>query len=922
MLVTINVVYLMSTTASMLREHGAQRPTVFELLSHVHALRGTKSRFTYNIPPKQPPVSPRASQGPLQTLSPNIAPPPANPLDDLVMFKSRTQLSASPSKNAGIEARDKVLEAIAPMRRGRPAQAAPSPPPSPRKERDRSAGASFNLDIKFGAEEDRAWRGVRGHKSGMASIGGGTTVNLNEDAWGLSSTTKEKPSRDRPEIPGFDSDFSSSFSKGFGDTFEPSKFPPLSPSPTKPISQALPIPSRPTPSPGLSSSPNKRKDAFEGLGFPSQPPAQTLGDARRARTGLAGMGAAASPPTGQYLSAPRAGAGSSFTTYRPPSQSPAPSINPRPSSRPQSPAITSRPLPKPTRPVELSAEERFPSLEDLDRTFTTPSLAHAAPPAALHSTSQPSFTERLPGRSPERPSSSIARPPSRTATGGGRTGNLLGLPSTGTGSIADRSGRPDGVRSQHVTGTAMRESKIGHSRTSTATDASAQDSAKYQVRRAGTLTHHSRPLQPRRHRSSISMKQTPQVDASPALASIASSSGNTQSPPPPALPPRPSPKPAEQRDWLTGLSDDEAQAAPAAQPVLRDSPSKRASFIERSPLLLANPLEAEGVVPVISDLDPQPEPPRQLEREKDAERPRAEQQQRPWERGRLAGVAKLPTGDRGRRPDAGRQSPTKTRAFVPKAATGSGPVGGLQLPGMGKRAPPPLSSSPSGLTDNWSPVASPTRAARKVSSSSEDEGPEDINGYVPKGLGERMKALNVSSEEPSREQEPKGQHRKRQASKGRQNSVHNLVDLWGGTQDKAAAPTKLADKRRSAIVTSSSMMKPSQSYDPGLPALSPPIVSPTPSAPPPAPTGGRALPRPPSAQQVRKQTSIPTGSNTRIPPSASPASPPVVSPSTSTGRSRPQSMFINPVSKTAPLDRKSTRLNSSHSGESRMPSSA
>ena len=31
----------------MLREHGSQRPTVFELLDTVHKLRGTRSKFTY-----------------------------------------------------------------------------------------------------------------------------------------------------------------------------------------------------------------------------------------------------------------------------------------------------------------------------------------------------------------------------------------------------------------------------------------------------------------------------------------------------------------------------------------------------------------------------------------------------------------------------------------------------------------------------------------------------------------------------------------------------------------------------------------------------------------------------------------------------------------------------------------------------------
>ena len=34
-------------SASMLREHGTQRPTVFQLLEQVHLIRGTKSRYRY-----------------------------------------------------------------------------------------------------------------------------------------------------------------------------------------------------------------------------------------------------------------------------------------------------------------------------------------------------------------------------------------------------------------------------------------------------------------------------------------------------------------------------------------------------------------------------------------------------------------------------------------------------------------------------------------------------------------------------------------------------------------------------------------------------------------------------------------------------------------------------------------------------------
>ena len=138
----------------MLREYGTQRPTVFELLNHVHALRGTTSRFTYNVPHKHQPISRPSVGPPLQTLSPNIVGAghtPANPLDDLVLFKSRS--GTSPSKNAGVQARDRVLEAIAPMRRGRPQpQVAPSPSPSPSKDQ-----AKLGAEQKFPPLDDRTW---------------------------------------------------------------------------------------------------------------------------------------------------------------------------------------------------------------------------------------------------------------------------------------------------------------------------------------------------------------------------------------------------------------------------------------------------------------------------------------------------------------------------------------------------------------------------------------------------------------------------------------------------------------------------------------------------------------------------------------------------------------------------------------------
>ena len=38
---------LITSLASMLREHGAQRPSVFDLLDAVHKMRGTQSKFHY-----------------------------------------------------------------------------------------------------------------------------------------------------------------------------------------------------------------------------------------------------------------------------------------------------------------------------------------------------------------------------------------------------------------------------------------------------------------------------------------------------------------------------------------------------------------------------------------------------------------------------------------------------------------------------------------------------------------------------------------------------------------------------------------------------------------------------------------------------------------------------------------------------------
>ncbi|THH26609.1 hypothetical protein EUX98_g7576 [Antrodiella citrinella] len=980
--------------ASMLREHGAQRPTVFEILTHVHALRGTKSRFTYAIPSKQQSIPPRATQQqpypPLQSLSPNIllpAPVPVNPLDDLVTYKSRTQQSSSPARNAGVEARDKVLEAIAPMRRGRPTVTPGSvitPPPSPQKDRTSKA----LTDTKFGADGDRAWGGIRGHKSGMASYGGSSS-QPKMDAWGMTSQQKDERD-DKPErkFTGFDSDFSS-FGKGFGDTFEPSRspLPPSSPAQPPPHAKSQPIPiapiSRPSRSPGdlsPSASPSKKvplsrsqpKDAFDGLGIPSQPPPQTLGDARRTRTG-SGITSAASPEPSanlkrastQYLIAPSSngmpGLGTSNTTYRPPSaHSPAPSTSSK-----QAESWRSSPharAPSSSRQLgELTAEEKFPSLEDLDRKFSSPSPAPSARGSfGPRVPSQPSSNEKLNEKSV--PATAPTRPLSRA-------GMQLGVPprqtlgSTGTGattavgvSSSAGAGRYDGVRSQHVTGSAMRESRMSAARLSTA-DWSRGDYNDYVSTKEKDGRSSSRPPSgsssnpvsrpvPRRHRSSLTVKSPTQSSPPEVLSSGPtphSQANSRSSDAPPRLPPRPLAIPIpgqEPRDWLTGNSDEsqEVTVPPPAQgePILRESPSKRASFFERSPVLMQKALEAENVAvsghwPSVEELEKggsvgfkekeresEKEQEREKERERDQKRRRDKERQRQKEKDSLEErqrqyeeekeksrlreerdreKAKQREREKEREREEKEQPmpQAKPSRFIARPGLGSNNTGsstrGLQLPALDtKRSSAP---SPSGLTDNWSPVGPPSGPpSRKGSSSSSDGGPEDVSGYQPTGgARETVKEPSKLRDQLVERNPDDSPRRKRTKSNSRQSSVHNLVDLWGGglekEKEKSVIAPKSPEKRRSVIVPATRVKQPvfaeqSRSASPA------PLAAP--STTPGVTTSRLNSTRPPSRTQGhRKET---TG---HLPPGARALPAPI--PTTTSGRVRPQSMLIGAVSK-------------------------
>ncbi|KAF7330118.1 Protein kinase domain-containing protein [Mycena sanguinolenta] len=358
--------------ASMLREHGNQRPSVFELLSIVHRLRGTKSQFTYTIPAPPPPISPRPQQTQFAQSM--------NPLDSTITYRSQQQ--PSPSKNAGVQARDKVLEAIAPMRRGRPttegrqtaSPSRPPPPPPPAK--------------NWLEEEDKAWNAV--------TVKNGTSApkrSVLDDAW----TTRGGASATATPSKGFGDDFA----EKLWDSFDPAKSSVnASPSTAAKAPVLSPPPLRPPAFTGSFTSQrggkDKDKDAFEGLGSlgGGEKPAPTLGEARLLRTGLAGM----SSSSHKYE-----GISGDYKDYK--SSRPLPSTSlyaPQSSSQGQSQGQSLSPNPPPLKPSSSgsswlshapssmsrpgsglgdTAESRFPSLEELDAGFTpSPANGHPVPP--------------------------------------------------------------------------------------------------------------------------------------------------------------------------------------------------------------------------------------------------------------------------------------------------------------------------------------------------------------------------------------------------------------------------------------------------------------------------------------------------------------------------------------------------------------
>ena len=664
-------------------------------------------------------------------------------LDDLVTYKSQSPASAK--KNNGVQAREKVLEAIAPMRRGRPgtSSAPRSRSTSPRKEVTKGKISASGQMPAFSIDKDHAWKlapkdntFVRGHKSGVVTSGSWQVrPSPSPDLASAGKNTKTFS-------PSFDNDF---LSKGFGDSFGGSS---LSLDFSNGRSKAAPIPipkphlsgpmptSQEPPKIGVSRS-HKIKDAFEGLGFAEKPPPPTLAEARTARTGLA-------LPLEQ-----------SFTPKR---------LSPRPPSSPQLPSLP--------QPVSESApiEERFPPVEDLDRVAGARSnyLARSSPLSVLKGIG------------------GMSKPPTDVST----------VPS---------------LRSQTVTGTTMRGEEGGVL-------------GEVPGNQITERLQSTRPSLVRGYTSTSTSFYGGPKETTDSLADLLSR--------PLAAVTTPS------RDWLTGDDQENIDIlsrfstsigvmpgvdAGPGEPVLRDSPSKRASFIEKSPHLIAQPLEGNVEQIVLPE-------------------------------------AKF----------------TNTSSSSPLTVVHLNKSGNNNNPHL-QEASGDATVKGTGLSDNWSPLSSATpkdQLPRKpsISSVSSDDGPENPDG----GFG-TLRELRRSGRKKA-DASPK--------PKRRQSSVHDLVDLWGGSN--------LLEKDRrnkSEPGTSRSLFLPSGLDTPsgvtGLPTPSSFADSSYQSTADKPPTSSRFTS--PAVEPERKLTSSTTAS--RIINQTSQPSPSYTKPQS---RSRPQSMLIFP----------------------------
>ena len=784
-------------------------------------MRGTKSAFTY-ITPSAPPLPPRLAQPVIQ----------AKPQKQLNRQASGPSVTTSPSKqtpNAGIQAREKVLEAIAPMRRGRPSSSKDPPsrprsrPGSPQKPSNGSqlaippAGKTRPdwLDESFSTDDEKAWRDV-------FNLGVDANAQVKRDkglndAWALKGDGAT--SKAVPTIQTFDDDFGT---KLLDST---STSPPDNALKSMAIKYRPPAftGSEPARSNNLAITKVKVKDAFGdlGLGNSIQPPAPTLGEARRLRTGLATM--TASPQVNANQSKPAGLSNRPTPSPRPSHQSRSPSrFQSSPSSHTPSPNYLSswKPVNQPLMservpssvPDGLPVESRFPSLEELDATF-----------------SQKHGSDVTDGPKSQ-PVGALLQPPFPPR-------NRV-ISSETTNSFPPSSYVRDQANGKEIKPIGLSTRNSGGNRTSVEP---IHDAAQKQT---------SRPPLRRKHRSTQSF-QTAAAAQTKVLVGSADSRfptlGSKLELPSLGTPSsRLSPR-LEQKDWLTGDDNDLNPRSSAVGPPIVTTPALRSS-----PLLNVQSVEKGTVQAPHGFIVPPP--------------------------AASSSSSQMPTSNTA--PTTSISSVTFSRIIPPV----SKPLVLDQSIELSRRRSPDKSLDQISHTRILGSASVTTPDAHKdlpvrptrdrltskdlEKDSSSDDGPEDVDGY---------KASSANTQDVKRRDQVRKSH------KGRQSSVHDLVDLWGGSAststNSAGSSLKADSNTRKQLVNTTPLSASTQSSMKPLPRSTSPL--PLSSAPPDSRETSR----------VSKSANPDAEYSSKLLSSAGSMKSPVST------KSRPQSMFLFPVSK-------------------------
>ena len=717
---------------------------MFEVLHNVHSVRGTKSAYSYSLPT-------------LKTLALRNSDFKSNPLDGVVTYRqSAAQIAPKVQSTKAPEF------LVPPERRGRPKSTTGPVPLLPFPSINPATDAHIDktkLVDDSGAHHNAARNSAIVEQASLTvqnDSNGGEPWSIPK---GMDKAAKLSPLSSHA---GFDDNFAQRLWASTASSIVSQSSVPTPSSKPRIFSPKLhetPSSNFLKPKHDSNIQVNQGKDAFEGLGLmiPSSKPVQTLGEARKLRTGLAKMSVNISRPVGPSPS-PRLRP--KVHTQR---------VSPTPPTRPLEADISSPSSKSPIERVSSPAQTKFPTLEELDATF----------PLGASSLDRHNNRVILPAHEPP----TLSPQPK---TGSLETGVNSGLQSLRP-SLADAGG----TRSEQVTGLRMRESVEDSSRRLKKEDLLSFKTGNRDERNSsGLLQFPSFDL-------SRTQLQREKNSQSTVVSGDIKSRNNANS----RLPANRS------RDLLTG--DDELDLSRQifdSKPEhdtfkIREAPRKRASVIERNDTF-------EATIPQQGHT---PDPPANVF---------------PLTSNRST-VTKL-------------ESPTS--CFM------------RELPATDRSATATYSSS--GLTDNWSPIATTgshvTANERELKdiasdlSSSEDEGPEEPAPLAPLPLRVAAEAF--------------AKH------KNRQGSVHNLVDLWEG----GASNTK--DKQHEPQVPLKQTIKPRSAY------------MPQPRSPSPQRKSLPSVPSNPSHPVISSRVDFPSQRSTS----------PFSSSWSQSNRIRPQSMFIFP----------------------------